>query len=105
MDFEESVDDISDNIDGIDLNEDFKLFENDPNSEYKTLKDVVIFLIDCNENLLRNGLEILFTTIEGFLKTKIITNDNDLFCLIMYNVETPFNIMEEKDQYNKLNMT
>ena len=103
MDFEESVDDISDNIDGNDLNEDFKLFENDPNSEYKTLKDVVIFLIDCNENLLRNGLEILFTTIEGFLKTKIITNDNDLFCLIMYNVETPFNIMEEKDQYNKLN--
>ena len=104
MDFDESIDNLNDDVAEMDLNEDLKFFENDFNSEYKTLKDVVIFLIDCNENLLKNGLENLFATAEGFLKTKIITNDNDLFSIILYNVFTQINKFEDgKEKYNELN--
>ena len=107
MNFEE-LDNPSEEVGEFDINEELNFFENDPSSEYKTLKDTVIFLIDCNENLLKNGLENIFATAEGFLKTKIITNENDLFGLILYNTHTPILVksmedLDSKDKYNELN--
>lgn len=54
------------------------------NPYYKTLNDVVIFLIDLQ---IEDGKVIkkIFSIIESFLKTKIITNENDLFGIFLYN--------------------
>jgi len=105
MDYDEMADNLGDEGQAIDPNEELNLFENDSISEYKMLKDIVIFLIDCNEKLLLNGLDKIFETAEGFLKTKIITNENDLFGLILYNIDTPsvqIDMQETEAKYNEL---
>lgn len=59
-------------------------------SNYKSLNDVVIFLVDLQIKDSESFNQI-FKTAENFLKTKIITNENDLFGLIFYNCATPSN--------------
>ena len=105
MDYDEMIDNIGEEGVGIDPNEELSLFENDTISEYKMLKDIVIFLIDCNEKLLFSGFNNILETAQGFLKTKIITNENDLFGLILYNINTPSLQMDMQDsnvKYNEL---
>ena len=68
--------------------------ENQPQS-YTTLKDCVIFLIDCTKSmhcqipqsngLITNPISSILSIAESFLKTKIITNEKDLFGLVLYN--------------------
>lgn len=103
MDYDEIADNFGDEGQGIDPNEELNLFENDTISEYKMLKDVVIFLIDSNEKLLLNGLDKILETAEGFLKTKIITNENDLFGMIFYNINTPSLPIDMQENENKFN--
>ena len=61
------------------------LLEDNTLNEYKSLKDAVIFLIECYPSMLENSFQHVFEIAENFLKTKIITNENDLFSLIIYN--------------------
>ncbi len=61
------------------------LLDENTSNEYKSLKDAVIFLIECNNSMLENSFQHVFEIAENFLKTKIITNENDFFSLIIYN--------------------
>ncbi|MCQ2817723.1 MAG: hypothetical protein MJ252_10705 [archaeon] len=59
---------------------------------YNSLKDCVIFLVDCSElmhisNRDINPISTILGVAENFLKTKIITNEKDYFSLILYNTE------------------
>src|SRR5690606_38624478 len=73
--------------------EELLLFETDTSGQYKSLKDAVIFLIDCNKTMIENTLTSILAVAESFLKTKIITNENDLFGLIVYNTNKTNNIL------------
>lgn len=72
---------------------------------YSSLKDCVIFLIDCSESMLKANLDLIqkeettttaissiLDVTEHFLKTKIISNEKDLFGLVAYNTEYKNNI-------------
>jgi len=61
------------------------LLDENTSNEYKSMKDAVIFLIECSNTMLENSFQHIFEIAENFLKTKIITNENDLFSLIIYN--------------------
>lgn len=62
---------------------------------FKSRKDAVIFLVDCRTDILkeskgkgRSHLEVvLIECLQNFLKTKIITNENDRIGLIFYNTK------------------
>ena len=92
MDFEEIAD--ADGAEEITsgLNE-LTLYEDTKEEKFKSLKDVVIYLIDCNHTLLDKAIFKIITVIESFLKTKIITNQKDLFSLILYNTKVKSNIL------------
>jgi hypothetical protein len=69
------------------------LLDVDSSAQYKSLKDAVIFLIDCNKTLVENTFSSILAVGESFLKTKIITNENDMFGLITYNTMKTNNIL------------
>ena len=54
------------------------------NTDYKTMNDAVIFLVDLQISD-SNIFNQIFNITENFLKTKIITNDKDLFGLFFFN--------------------
>ena len=108
MDF----DDISTNdVTNIDPNsgeqiEDFLFLDADSkNEQYISLKDCVIFLLDCspsmhnlfidtnNDNKKTTAITTVLTVAENFLKTKIITNEKDLFGLLLYDTSKTNNEM------------
>lgn len=64
-------------------NEQFDLFNNIgfKSENYSTVVDYVIFLVDC---LSDHFAEVLIV-VEEFLKSKVISNDGDLFGLVLYN--------------------
>ena len=67
-------------------------------------KDLIIFLIDCSPSMHKEILEstsqkittpisTLLKVTENFLKTKIISNQNDLFGIVLFNTAKNFNEM------------
>ena len=97
MDFDENIDETGDNTGEMMINQDdLLLMEDDTNSQYRSMKDCVIFLVDCGRSLIEsNSLNNVFAVAESFLKTKIITNEKDIFGLICYNYH-----VEKKNQLN-----
>lgn len=64
-----------------DFIEDLNLFNNDKQDEYFTMRDSVVFLVD----VLSENFEKVLGITERFLKSKVISNENDLFTLVFYN--------------------
>jgi ATP-dependent DNA helicase 2 subunit 1 len=97
MDFDENFEDTGDNTGEMNINpEDLLLLEDDANAQYRSMKDCVIFLVDCSRSLVEsNAINNIFVVAESFLKTKIITNEKDVFGLICYNYH-----VEKKNQLN-----
>ena len=84
MDFDE-VSQNENNEDQNQLDEILFLDQDQISSQYISLKDCVIFLLDCSKsmhkiqnNLKTTGITSVLTVAEDFLKTKIITNEKDL---------------------------
>ena len=84
MDFEE---DINHSFEDKQIEEELYL-----NTNYKTLNDIVVFLVDLQISDVSIFNQI-FLIIESFLKTKIITNENDQFGLFFYNTNKPSNTL------------
>lgn len=82
MDFDEEE---NNNINSID--QDLLMFSKENQQDYFSVKDSVIFLVDA---LSQNFTEV-FKIAEFFLKTKIVSNENDLFSFIIYNSNTTSN--------------
>lgn len=65
----------------------------DEESQYRNMKDAVIFLVDASKDIMLRasdqGQQTLFDVVTeamtNFMKTKIITNENDRIGLIFYN--------------------
>jgi ATP-dependent DNA helicase 2 subunit 1 len=97
MDFDENLEDTGENTGEMNINsEDLMLVEDDANAQYRSMKDCVIFLVDCGKSLIEsNAMNNIFAVAESFLKTKIITNEKDVFGLICYNYH-----VEKKNQLN-----
>ena len=99
MDF----DDVSQNENNEEKNElDEILFldEDKLSTQYISLKDCVIFLLDCSKSMHQidnsnktTGITSVLTVTEDFLKTKIITNEKDLFGLVLFNTSLMKNEM------------
>ena len=67
-------------------------------------KDLIIFLIDCSPSMhkeipesssqkITTPISTLLKVTENFLKTKIISNQNDLFGIVLFNTAKNFNEM------------
>ena len=67
-------------------------------------KDLIIFLIDCSPSMhkeipestsqkITTPISTLLKVTENFLKTKIISNQNDLFGIVLFNTGKNFNEM------------
>src|SRR5690348_4118923 len=93
MDFDEALDVASDDMGELNINEEILLLDQDSQAQYKSMTDAVIFLIDCNRSMVANAISQVLLAAESFLKTKIITNENDLFGLILYNTAITNNIL------------
>ena len=108
MDFDDISTNEATNLDGNsgDQIEDFLFLDADSkNEQYISLKDCVIFLLDCspsmhnlftdtnNENKKTTAITTVLTVAENFLKTKIITNEKDLFGLLLYDTSKTNNEM------------
>jgi ATP-dependent DNA helicase 2 subunit 1 len=93
MDFDDVTESQNDDGNEQQMVEDFLLLDVDNSTQYKSLKDAVIFLIDCNKTLVEHALSSILAVAESFLKTKIITNENDLFGIITYNTQKTNNIL------------
>jgi len=102
MDFDEIAD--NNEEEQSDLNE-LLLFDEDKDSQFKSLKDVVVFLVDCNQNMVKEAIPKIIHVIESFLKTKIITNEKDLFSLILYNTQSEKNILQFKGINNLISIS
>ena len=72
--------------------------------EFLPMKDIIIFLIDCNLSMVQDQKDIssqkittpistILKVIENFLKTKIISNQNDLFGIVLFNTTKSNNEM------------
>ena len=99
MDFDE-VSQNENNEDQNQLDEILFLDQDQISSQYISLKDCVIFLLDCSKsmhkiqnNLKTTGITSVLTVAEDFLKTKIITNEKDLFGLVLFNTSLTKNEM------------
>ena len=64
--------------------------------DFIPMKDIIIFLIDCNSSILKEQkdfssqtittpISTILKVIEDFLKAKIISNQNDLFGIVLFN--------------------
>jgi len=105
MDFDENVE----NVDGEGGEDGEGGFEDlfaggdetaDGKDAYKSLKDAVIFVVDCRRHLFqkeaneaKSQFEVVMNAVSSFMKAKIITNDNDKIALILYNVKKAKNGM------------
>ena len=65
--------------------------------DFLPTKDLIIFLIDCSPSMhqeikeassqkLTTPISTLLKVTENFLKTKIISNQNDLFGIVLFNI-------------------
>ena len=72
--------------------------------EFIPMKDIIIFLIDCNISMIQEQKEnssqkittpisTILKVMENFLKTKIISNQNDLFGIVLFNTTKSNNEM------------
>eukprot|EP00743_Colponemidia_sp_Colp-15_P002621 GILK01002839.1.p1 GENE.GILK01002839.1~~GILK01002839.1.p1 ORF type:complete len:631 (-),score=167.71 GILK01002839.1:47-1906(-) len=68
--------------------------------EFKTTRDAVLFVIDCRQSMLHDNAngDVYFETVLNaaaqFLKTKIITNENDKCGILLYNTREQKNPMD-----------
>ena len=93
------------NQEGVGELDDLLFLEKDfQEQQFFPTKDCVIFLIDCNSsmfNLIQDSsttkqitpISTLLNVTENFLKTKIISNQNDLFGIVLYNTSKMNNEM------------
>jgi ATP-dependent DNA helicase 2 subunit 1 len=92
MDFDENQEEAGDQGQEGNFGDDLLLIEDDTQAQYKSMKDCVIFLLDCNNSMLDNhAINRVLAVSESFLKTKIISNEKDIIGLILYNTETTQN--------------
>ena len=93
MDFDENIEEQGDHQGGdFNIQDELLLIEEDTHAQYKSMKDCVIFLLDCNKTMIENNaINKVLSVCESFLKTKIITNERDIFGLITYNSEITVN--------------
>lgn len=93
MDFDENQEEGGEQgQEGNNFGDDLLLIEDDTTAQYKSMKDCVIFLMDCNNSMLDNhAINRVLTVSESFLKTKIISNEKDIIGLVLYNTETTQN--------------
>ena len=72
--------------------------------EFIPMKDIILFLIDCNISMIQEQKEnssqkittpisTILKVMENFLKTKIISNQNDLFGIVLFNTTKSNNEM------------
>ena len=93
------------NQEGVGELDDLLFLEKDfQEQQFFPTKDCIIFLIDCNSsmfNLIQDSsttkqitpISTLLNVTENFLKTKIISNQNDLFGIVLYNTSKMNNEM------------
>ena len=81
-------------------------------TQYISLKDCVIFLLDCSKSMhqIQNsiqttGITSVLTVAQYFLKTKIITNEKDLFGLVLFNTSLMKNEMNFEGVNQLINIT
>ena len=94
------------NQEGVGELEDLLFLEKDiSEQQFFPSKEVIIFLIDCSPSMLNiiqdpsqnqttTPLSTLLKSTENFLKTKIISNQNDLFSMVLFNTEIKNNEMD-----------
>ena len=109
MDFDETTSNTfntNTNQEGVGELDDLLFLEKD-NTEQQFFpnKDCIIFLIDCSSSMFNiiqdttlnqktTPLSTLLKVTENFLKTKIISNQNDLFGIVLFNTEIKNNEMD-----------
>ena len=109
MDFDETSSNIfntNTNQEGVGELDDLLFLDKD-NTEQQFFpnKDCIIFLIDCSSSMFNiiqdttlnqktTPLSTLLKVTENFLKTKIISNQNDLFGIVLFNTEIKNNEMD-----------
>ena len=107
MDFDEtSANTFNTNQEGVGELDDLLFLEKDnTEQQFFPTKDCIIFLIDCSSSMFNiiqdttlnqktTPLSTLLKVTENFLKTKIISNQNDLFGIVLFNTEIKNNEMD-----------
>ena len=109
MDFDETTSNTFNtnaNQEGVGELDDLLFLEKDiSEQQFFPSKEVIIFLIDCSPSMLNiiqdpsqnqttTPLSTLLKSTENFLKTKIISNQNDLFSMVLFNTEIKNNEMD-----------
>ena len=109
MDFDEtstSTFNTNANQEGVGELDDLLFLEKDnTEQQFFPTKECIIFLIDCSPSMFNivqdtslnqktTPLSTLLKVTENFLKTKIITNQNDLFGIVLFNTEIKNNDMD-----------
>ena len=75
-----------------------------PEEEFLPTKDIIIFLIDCSPSMhketkdlssqkITTPISTILKVTENFLKTKVISNQNDLFGIVLFNTSITDNEM------------
>ena len=94
------------NQEGVGELDDLLFLEKDnTEQQFFPTKDCIIFLIDCSSSMFNiiqdttlnqktTPLSTLLKVTENFLKTKIISNQNDLFGIVLFNTEIKNNEMD-----------
>ena len=109
MDFDETSSNTfntNTNQEGVGELDDLLFLEKDnTEQQFFPTKDCIIFLIDCSSSMFNiiqdttlnqktTPLSTLLKVTENFLKTKIISNQNDLFGIVLFNTEIKNNEMD-----------
>ena len=109
MDFDETTSNTfntNTNQEGVGELDDLLFLEKDnTEQQFFPTKDCIIFLIDCSSSMFNiiqdttlnqktTPLSNLLKVTENFLKTKIISNQNDLFGIVLFNTEIKNNEMD-----------
>ena len=109
MDFDETTSNTfntNTNQEGVGELDDLLFLDKDnTEQQFFPTKDCIIFLIDCSSSMFNiiqdttlnqktTPLSTLLKVTENFLKTKIISNQNDLFGVILFNTEIKNNEMD-----------
>ena len=109
MDFDETTSNTfntNTNQEGVGELDDLLFLEKDnTEQQFFPTKDCIIFLIDCYSSMFNiiqdttlnqktTPLSTLLKVTENFLKTKIISNQNDLFGIVLFNTEIKNNEMD-----------
>ena len=109
MDFDETTSstfNTNANQEGVGELDDLLFLEKDnTEQQFFPTKECIIFLIDCSPSMFKiiqdtslnqktTPLSTLLKVTENFLKTKIITNQNDLFGIVLFNTEIKNNDMD-----------